>query len=112
VKISRFFAVMAAVCVPIFPSTPAFTFEYHFETLTVADGLVQSQIMDLHQDRNGSLWIATSGGVSRYDGRFINYTSVDGLGSDQVYAIAEDSDGILWFATLGGGLSSFDELHF
>src|SRR6202000_635257 len=51
--------------------------------LTVRDGLPQSYVSGIFQDRNGFLWIATLNGLCRYDGRmFINYrhTSADTSG--------------------------------
>jgi two-component sensor histidine kinase len=35
---------------------------------TVADGLVQSEVVEIHQDKKGFLWIGTKNGVSRFDG--------------------------------------------
>ncbi len=80
-----------------------------FVNYTVADGLPQSQIHTILQDRLGYLWFSTSGGVGRYDGvRFTNYDSHNGLPAmDDVYAMLEDRHGDLWFGTLGGGLSRF-----
>jgi ligand-binding sensor domain-containing protein len=51
--------------------------------LTVRDGLPQSYVSGIFQDRNGFLWIATLNGLGRYDGRgFTNYrhTSADSSG--------------------------------
>ncbi|NOS93484.1 MAG: response regulator [Cyclobacteriaceae bacterium] len=42
--------------------------EIRFEHLTVDDGLSQSSITSLIQDRSGYLWIATLDGLNRYDG--------------------------------------------
>ena len=79
---------------------------YQFRNYTTEDGLAQSQVLDILQDRKGYLWLATYGGVSKYDGRtFTNYTINDGLGSNQVRAIHEDRNGVLWFGTYGGGIA-------
>lgn len=51
-----------------------------FITYGVEEGLVQSQIKSLVQDNDGSLWIGTLAGLSRYDGRtFENFTKKMGL---------------------------------
>ncbi|MBI3219895.1 MAG: response regulator [Bacteroidetes bacterium] len=42
--------------------------EFRFEHLTVDDGLSQSSITSLIQDRSGYLWISTLDGLNRYDG--------------------------------------------
>jgi ligand-binding sensor domain-containing protein len=42
----------------------------NFKNITVADGLPQSQVFDIEQDKNGALWLATQGGgVCIYDGK-------------------------------------------
>jgi ligand-binding sensor domain-containing protein len=51
--------------------------------ITVRDGLPQSYVSSIFQDRTGFLWIATLNGLGRYDGRgFTNYrhTSADTSG--------------------------------
>ena len=48
----------------------------NFKNSTVADGLPQSQVFDIEQDKNGALWLATQGGgVCIYDGK--NFTVLD-----------------------------------
>ena len=70
---------------------------------TVEDGLVDDRVLDLLEDRKGILWIATLGGISRFDGhQFQNFTSADGLPNDQVRCLCEDRQGRLWFGTDGG----------
>ncbi len=70
-------------------------------SFNVNDGLPQSQVYDIHQDRRGLIWIATSGGgVATYDGREfgtldMGHSHADGI----VLRILEDLDGGLWFLT-------------
>jgi len=72
---------------------------------TVADGLVDDRVEDLWEDREGILWIATLGGISRFEGsRFHNYTIADGLPNNQVRCICEDRRGRLWFGTDAGAV--------
>ena len=52
--------------------------------------------------------LATSGGVTKYDGRyFTNYSKKNGLIDDNVFYQMEDAKGNLWFGT-ERGLSKFD----
>lgn len=46
------------------------------EQYTIEDGLPQSFIEEIHQDKNGFLWIATQDGVAKFNGyNFFNYFS-------------------------------------
>ncbi len=79
---------------------------------SLEDGLAQSVVVAMRQDRNGDLWLATFGGASRFDGHgFHNYSTPDGLAGEGVTAIAEDADGGLWLGT-EAGLSRFDGTSF
>src|SRR5262245_6144656 len=64
----------------------------------VPDGLAQSRVMAIHQDRQGYLWVATWEWLSRFDGyRFTNYDKRDGLGEFSVINdVTEDRRGRLW----------------
>ncbi len=69
----------------------------------IADGLAGDSITDIVQDGRGYLWIATTDGVSRFDGgRFTTYGSADGLPHARVHALLEGRDGTWWTATHSG----------
>ena len=54
-------------------------------------------------DKKGNIWIATSGGVSKFDGtNWTTYTIQDGLINNLVTDIAIDSKGNKWFGTYSG----------
>jgi signal transduction histidine kinase/ligand-binding sensor domain-containing protein/CheY-like chemotaxis protein len=71
---------------------------------SLAEGLPQSQVWDIHQDSRGFVWFATyGGGVARFDGvGFEVFSTEDGLLSNSVFKIHESADGTLWFATRSG----------
>jgi ligand-binding sensor domain-containing protein/signal transduction histidine kinase len=70
---------------------------------STADGLPGDQITALLPDSRGFLWIGTTTGLSRFDGReFRNYGVADGLPHPSVTALIEDRDGALWIGTRGG----------
>lgn len=72
---------------------------------TQADGLAGDSVHDIYQDRAGFLWIGTTTGLSRFDGRrFVTYDTRHGLPSPDVEQVLETSDGRLWVLT-GGGLA-------
>lgn len=70
---------------------------------TSLDGLVNEKIFAIEQTSEGTLWLATMGGVSCFDGeRFTNYTVRDGLPHNWMSAIHRDEDDTLWFGTASG----------
>jgi ligand-binding sensor domain-containing protein len=57
---------------------------------------------------NGTQWVATWKGASRYNGTtFTTYTTSDGLADKWVYSMAADRAGRIWFGT-EGGVTMFD----
>ena len=70
-------------------------------------------IWAITQDNSGFMWMATTSGLKRYDGRrVITFTSQirnpASLPNMNVRAVHVASDGNLWVTTQGGGLSLFD----
>jgi ligand-binding sensor domain-containing protein len=62
-----------------------------------------SDVRDLHRDRAGHLWIATSEGLIRLEGeRATSYGVEQGMSSGRVFAVTEDARGNLWVATEKG----------
>lgn len=52
-----------------------------------------------HEDRTGTLWISSDGGLIGYrEGRFTSYTTANGLASDYVVSVAEGREGELYIA--------------
>jgi signal transduction histidine kinase/ligand-binding sensor domain-containing protein/CheY-like chemotaxis protein/HPt (histidine-containing phosphotransfer) domain-containing protein len=98
-------AVPSALATEVKPMT--------FRHLTVADGLSQSTVMDIHQDSRGYIWLATENGLDRYDGysvrRYQRGVTQNGeLANDYIWQIAEDHLGHLWLATNGGGVARWN----
>jgi ligand-binding sensor domain-containing protein/signal transduction histidine kinase len=66
----------------------------------VKDGLVNNFVRAFLEGRDGSIWIATDEGVSRWhDSRFTNYQERDGLCYFSTRTLAEDSQGDIWIGT-------------
>ena len=81
-----------------------------FEQLSIEDGLAQASGNSIMQDKQGYIWIATQGGLHRYDGyEFKIFTSVPfdttSLSDSWVWGANEASNGDLWVTTEGGGLN-------
>ena len=78
----------------------------------LAEGLPQMQVTDIAEDRDGYVWIATQGGVARFDGtEFRTFTVADGLPGNSTQALVAGPDGEVWAAT-GTGLAVFQGRRF
>ena len=78
-----------------------------FTFFTATEGLPPGAIVNIHVDRSGRLWLASSrGGLVRVDGlgaerpTFVAYTTAQGLSSNNTEVITEDADGHIY---VGGG---------
>ena len=64
--------------------------------------------VSLHLDRDGALWVAGRGGLTRYaDGRERTFTTADGLPAARVLSVAGDREGNIWAGTQGGGIARY-----
>jgi len=92
----------AAVALAMALSAPARA-QLPFEVIGLADGLPQSQLPTMAQDRDGFLWIGTLGGLARFDGNAIEtFTTKDGLPSNYIEELLLDREGTLWIGTVAG----------
>lgn len=99
------------------------------ERFTPATGLsvvpdlnINKGVLDLHQDKNGLLWIATNAGLYRFNpsnNEVLSFTTADGMPDAFIVGIEQDSLGYLWLATRNGlvrleqnsrTIDTFDEL--
>ncbi|WP_316823068.1 two-component regulator propeller domain-containing protein [Pedobacter gandavensis] len=63
------------------------------------------------QDRNGNIWLASAGGIIRYDGKsFTNITNK--VSSARFFSVLEDRKGNFWFASVGSGVYFYDGKSF
>ncbi|MFI5194773.1 MAG: two-component regulator propeller domain-containing protein, partial [Chitinophagales bacterium] len=86
--------------------------KYNFQNFNVQHGLVQSQVNGICQDGFDNLWIATLGGISRFDGKtFSSFTETEGLINNFTNCIKADHAGNIWIGT-NGGLSRFNGVWF
>ena len=78
-----------------------------FESLTVKNGLPQMSVLDIAQDFQGYMWLATRDGLARYDGYMFDVfrndeTDTLSISNNYVVAIQEDKNKNLWVGTLYG----------
>jgi ligand-binding sensor domain-containing protein/signal transduction histidine kinase len=70
------------------------------EHLTIREGLANNYIRVFLQSRDGSVWMATDGGVSRWSkGSLTSYQVKDGLCYPSGRSLLEDSNGDIWIGT-------------
>lgn len=94
---SRSFSLVVAFCL-LSVTLPAQKNFFSIRNYTAIDGLPQSQVKGIVEDKSGYLWIGTEGGgLARFDGReFKVYTTLDGLLSNQVIGLRFDHNDNLW----------------
>ena len=96
---------------PVSSSTPGPFF--HFQNLSIEEGLTQSTVYAIMQDKEGFMWFGTRDGLNLYDGIEIRtFRTQPGkpntLSHPNIRAIAQDHNGIIWLGTDGGGLNRFN----
>ncbi|WP_298338958.1 two-component regulator propeller domain-containing protein [uncultured Algibacter sp.] len=102
---SRCFSLLLylSLCAVCFSQTPS----YNFSHLTTLDGLSQSAVIAIHQDKLGQIWIGTRDGLNKYDGtKFTIYRNKEddskSISNNDILSIEEDEEGFLWIGTYNG----------
>ncbi|MBV8281265.1 MAG: hypothetical protein JO347_04275, partial [Candidatus Eremiobacteraeota bacterium] len=113
----RFFCVSAAVraallLAMLLPAETAPALDPHqslrhygYQSWQTDNGLPQNTVHALLQTSDGYIWLATEGGLVRFDSvKFSIFTHKDTpqLGSHLIYSLLEDRSGALWIGTSSG----------
>ncbi len=111
VKAYQFFLFTASLLFSF--CLPAQTSSFSLKKYTVKDGLPDNYIFNIFQDSRSYLWIGSSNGISRFDGKkFVNYgfaNKLPGLGTDFIY---EDDAHQIWAGTrLGAAVLKGNTFH-
>ena len=85
----------------------------NFSHISLNEGLSQSTVFSIDQDKNGNMWFATYDGVNKYNGyEFTVYQHDDNdpktIANNIARIIKTDSEGRVWIGTRDG-LSCYDE---
>ena len=81
--------------------------QYHVEVRTVDDGLPQNSVNAILQTHDGYIWLATNGGLARYDGvsfKTFDVGNTPAMTSNRILSLCEDREGSLWIGTENQGL--------
>lgn len=84
-----------------------------FRNITVEDGLSQSAVFAIEQDKSGYIWFGTADGLNRYDGYDFthfrhNPSNQHSISDNFILCIEQADDGYLWVGTNGGGVNRYD----
>jgi ligand-binding sensor domain-containing protein len=104
-KIRHFKIIFNFLCISLLLMLPItlYSQQHSFKLYNVNDGLPSSEVFGPYQDRYGYLWVGSTAGLSRFDGRqFVNYSFTDGLPSLKAGIIFQDSRERLWVGTNAG----------
>lgn len=112
-SIARFAGPVLAVALALASQASAATRDFYFSPLGSERGLTQNTVTALAQDGQGYVWVATQGGLHRYDGqRYLPYRhnprNPDSLPDSNVTALALEGDRALWVGTYSEYLSRLD----
>lgn len=79
---------------------------YNFVNYTTKNGLSNSSVYSIYQDKLGYIWAATENGLNRFDGnQFISYDLSNGLSENICLSIAEKENGTILVGTFSKGIS-------
>lgn len=96
-------------------SEPPTEDDYYVQSWQMDEGLLGNQVNDLLQDRNGFIWLATIGGLDRFDGvTFKPFTSpliARGVARN-IRALAETADSTLLILPAVGGVAQLKDGRF
>ena len=108
---------LTAILLLLFTGSPRFSvaqITLGYEIISTAQGLSQGLINDMIQDREGFIWIATKGGLNRYDGYSFKVFMSDPadtntISSNALSSLLVDKYGRIWIGTADGGVNVYNK---
>ncbi|MCL6493599.1 MAG: hypothetical protein K6T54_02340 [Ignavibacterium sp.] len=87
--------------------------DYKFTQLKIEDGLSQSTVYSIIQDKKGFMWFGTGNGLNKYDGyKFTIYlndpSDTTSISDDGITTLFEDVNGTIWIGTVAGNVNRFN----
>ena len=83
------------------------------KNLSLEDGLSQSSVLCMLQDKQGFIWFGTEDGLNRFDGyefTVFRHNPLDSLSisDNHINCMYEDTEGNIWIGTKDGGINRFN----
>lgn len=90
-------ALLLMVLLCTLDSPDVFSQSIYIKHYSINEGLAGNHVYMCHQDAEGYLWIATTSGLSRFDGKkFKNYDYRNGLVDNEVLFVSHDANNNIW----------------
>ncbi len=98
----------------LFINTIGFPQQLKFNHLTIENGLSNSVVNCMIEDKTGFLWFGTQDGLNRFDGynfKILRHVSGDSasLSDNDIWSLFQDKKGNIWVGTQGGILNCFNQ---
>lgn len=111
IKRTTFYFIFLLAGITLLSANPSE--QINFSYISLNDGLSQSTVFSIDQDKRGNMWFATYDGVNKYDGyAFTVYqhqaNDPNSIANDIARTVKTDSQGRVWIGTRDG-LSLYDE---
>ncbi len=76
--------------------------------------LIDDRVISIYSDKEGTVWIGTTGGLSRFNehtNNFSNFGKKNGFPNEVIYGILEDNEDNLWLSTNRGLIKFHKKKH-
>ncbi|MFK7907486.1 MAG: two-component regulator propeller domain-containing protein, partial [Chitinophagales bacterium] len=86
----------------------------YFDKITTNEGLSSNMTRAIIQDKEGFIWMGTSNGLNRFDGKNFrifrhDWDNPNSISDSHINCLLEDSKGFFWIGTMRGGLCRYRE---
>lgn len=103
----RFYILIILILILFFPLIAENSHNFHFKKITVDDGLSESSVYCILQDKKGFMWFGTKDGLNKYDGSsFHIYRGIQNAPSNKqtlqnnfVRSMIQSNDSIMYIGT-------------
>ena len=103
---------VAAILIAASDLIPAQSAEFDYSKISLSEGLSQSTVTAIVQDRRGFMWFGTQDGLNRFDGYTIKVykhipSDSNSISDNGIWSLLNDSNGDLWIGTERGGVDRY-----